>query len=49
MAERLAGGNVGLALLGNTLATGAMLYVCEAPPGIVQTAELPMLAPHFGD
>ena len=27
MAERLAGGNVALALLGNTLATGAMLYV----------------------
>jgi glycerol uptake facilitator-like aquaporin len=27
MAERLAGGNVALALLGNTLPTGAMLYV----------------------
>ncbi|MBB4097331.1 aquaporin [Sphingomonas kyeonggiensis] len=27
MAERLAGGNVALALLGNTLATGAMLFV----------------------
>lgn len=27
MAERLAGGNVGIALLGNTIATGAMLYV----------------------
>lgn len=27
MAETLAGGNVALALLGNTLATGAMLYV----------------------
>jgi glycerol uptake facilitator-like aquaporin len=27
MAERLAGGNAGLALLGNTLATGAMLVV----------------------
>ena len=27
MAERLAGGNAALALLGNTLATGAMLYV----------------------
>jgi len=27
MAERLAGGNVAIALLGNTLATGAMLFV----------------------
>lgn len=27
MAERLAGGNVGIALLGNTAATGAILYV----------------------
>ncbi len=27
MAERLSGGNVAVALLGNTLATGAMLYV----------------------
>ena len=27
MAERLAGGNDGIALLGNTIATGAMLYV----------------------
>ena len=27
MGERLAGGNVALALLGNTLATGAMLVV----------------------
>ncbi|MFX9023809.1 hypothetical protein ABTN14_19500, partial [Acinetobacter baumannii] len=27
MAERLAGGNVAVALLGNTLATGAMLFV----------------------
>lgn len=27
MAERLAGGNVAVALLGNTIATGAMLYV----------------------
>src|SRR5262252_3688088 len=27
MAERLAGGNIALALLGNTLATGAMLVV----------------------
>ena len=27
MAERLAGGNIAVALLGNTVATGAMLYV----------------------
>jgi len=27
MAERLSGGNDGLALLGNTVATGAILYV----------------------
>ena len=27
MAERLAGGNMAVALLGNTIATGAMLYV----------------------
>ena len=27
MAERLAGGNTAVALLGNTIATGAMLYV----------------------
>ena len=27
MGERLSGGNVAVALLGNTLATGAMLYV----------------------
>lgn len=27
MAESLAGGNVAIALLGNTLATGAILYV----------------------
>lgn len=30
MAERLAGGNVAVALLGNTLATGAVLYVLIA-------------------
>ncbi|MEC7371414.1 MAG: aquaporin family protein, partial [Pseudomonadota bacterium] len=27
MAERLAGGNVAIALLGNTIPTGAILYV----------------------
>ena len=27
MAENLAGGNIGIALLGNTIATGAMLFV----------------------
>ena len=33
MAERLAGGNVAVALLGNTIATGAILVVLIADPG----------------
>ena len=32
MAERLAGGNVAVALLGNTLATGAILFVLITIP-----------------
>ena len=39
MAERLAGGNVALALLGNTLATAAMLYVLIAMLGPVSGAQ----------
>ncbi len=38
MAERLAGGNVAIALLGNTAATGAMLYVLIAMLGPVSGA-----------
>lgn len=38
MAENLAGGNVALALLGNTLATGAMLYVLITMLGAVSGA-----------
>ena len=38
MAEHLAGGNVALALLGNTLATGAMLFVLIAMLGPVSGA-----------
>lgn len=38
MAERLAGGNVALALLGNSLATGAMLYVLIGMLGPVSGA-----------
>lgn len=38
MAERLAGGNVAIALLGNTLATGAMLFVLIAMLGPVSGA-----------
>jgi glycerol uptake facilitator-like aquaporin len=38
MAERLAGGNVALALVGNTLATGAMLFVLIAMLGPVSGA-----------
>lgn len=38
MAERLAGGNVAIALLGNTLATGAMLFVMIAMLGPVSGA-----------
>lgn len=39
MAERLAGGNVAVALLGNTLATAAMLYVLIAMLGPVSGAQ----------
>ena len=38
MAERLAGGNVAVALIGNTLATAAMLYVLIAMLGPVSGA-----------
>lgn len=38
MAERLAGGNVAVALLGNTIATGAMLYVLVGMLGPVSGA-----------
>ena len=38
MAERLAGGNVAVALLGNTLATGAMLFVLITMIGPVSGA-----------
>jgi len=40
MAEALAGGNVALALLGNTIATGAMLYVLIAMLGPVSGAHM---------
>jgi glycerol uptake facilitator-like aquaporin len=40
MAERLAGGNVALALLGNTLATGAMLFVLIAWLGPISGAHM---------
>ncbi|MDQ8757087.1 MIP/aquaporin family protein [Sphingosinicella sp. LHD-64] len=40
MAERLAGGNVALALLGNTLATGAILFVLIALLGPVSGAHM---------
>lgn len=39
MAERLAGGNVALALLGNTIATGAILYVLITMLGPVSGAQ----------
>lgn len=39
MAERAAGGNVAMALLGNTLATAAMLYVLIAMLGPVSGAQ----------
>ncbi len=39
MAERLAGGNVAVALLGNTIATGAMLYVLIAIFGPLSGAQ----------
>jgi glycerol uptake facilitator-like aquaporin len=38
MAERLAGGNVAIALLGNTVATGAMLFVLIAMLGPISGA-----------
>ena len=38
MAERLAGGNVAIALLGNTLATGAILFVLIAMLGPISGA-----------
>lgn len=38
MAERLAGGNVAVALLGNTMATGAMLFVLIAMLGRISGA-----------
>lgn len=40
MAERLAGGNVAIALLGNTLATGAILFVLITMLGPVSGAHL---------
>lgn len=40
MAERLAGGNVAIALLGNTLATGAMLFVLVTMLGPISGAHL---------
>lgn len=40
MADRLAAGNVGIALLGNTLATGAMLFVLITMFGPVSGAHL---------
>jgi glycerol uptake facilitator-like aquaporin len=39
MAERLSGGNVALALLGNTLATGAILFVLIAMLGPISGAQ----------
>jgi glycerol uptake facilitator-like aquaporin len=39
MAERLAGGNTAVALLGNTIATGAMLFVLIAMLGPVSGAQ----------
>ena len=38
MAEKLAGGNVAVALLGNTIATGAMLYVLIGMLGAISGA-----------
>jgi len=40
MAERLSGGNVAVALLGNTLATGAILFVLITMLGPVSSAHL---------
>jgi len=39
MADRLSGGNVAVALLGNTLATGAILYVLIAMLGPISGAQ----------
>ena len=38
MGDRLSGGNVALALLGNTLATGAMLFVLITMLGAISGA-----------
>jgi len=40
MAERLSGGNIGIALLGNTLATGAILFVLITMLGPVSGAHM---------
>lgn len=40
MAENLAGGNIGIALLGNTIATGAMLFVLITFLGPISGAHL---------
>ncbi|WP_306774950.1 aquaporin, partial [Acinetobacter baumannii] len=40
MAERLAGGNAAVALLGNTLATGAILFVLVTMLGPVSGAHM---------
>ena len=40
MAEKLAGGNIGVALLGNTIATGAILYVIITMLGPISGAHL---------
>jgi glycerol uptake facilitator-like aquaporin len=40
MAERLSGGNIAIALLGNTLATGAMLFVLIAMLGPISGAHM---------
>jgi glycerol uptake facilitator-like aquaporin len=40
MAERLSGGNVAVALLGNTLATGAMLFVLITMLGPISGAHM---------
>ena len=40
IAERFSGGNVAVAMLGNTLATGAILFVLITMPGSVSGAQL---------
>src|SRR3546814_6394031 len=40
MAERIAGGNIAIALLGNTLATGAILFVLITMLGPVSGAHM---------